>query len=572
MVNCKAILKYGPKKGERCTKKAKYTHMNTSYCGTHFRPYKKLRQGNNSLPNVTRRENTNGVVQHIINSIYPNQSKAADQILQHFKNGIKSVLLTAEMQSGKSGTAKDTIARFQEWAEDAVTSIVLTINDNELVEQMQREFGSYVSHNYIFKAVDLSSKFYLETLLNTNPNKKILIIIDESHYGNSSGGSLDTFFRNADIGLDGCNLPPNVYLLTISATSNAEIVLTNDKDISKYKRFVVLENGNDYYGIGDMLREDKLKPGWKLEGDLDDHSWQKLKTTIKSYCTGEAKYKIIRVNDSNGIKKLRELVSVISDEIGFQVKFISYDQHNKAHDINTIIGNKPTHHIVIGLAQKLRASKQLDTSYINMMFEYTKDGYVSTTVQGLPGRACGYGKKTHGVLIYTNIRHCALYNDWCKSGFKPLCTPNDKHVTHGVQGHETEKWEKNVPLELDISSITLSTSRSEMLKRLKPLYQQQFPNIAMNYPNPLSGTGTLIIKSGTEQTVKEKWWMNPMKSMLSGKQILGYPRSIKTVNTDKGFFLFVNLIKNRVLLTYTKKNNKRVAEPIVSSSCAFKPN
>jgi hypothetical protein len=53
--------------------------------------------------------------------------------------------------------------------------------------------------------------------------------------------------------------------------------------------------------------------------------------------------------------------------------------------------------------------------------------------------------------------------------------------------------------------------------------------------------------------------------------ILGYRHSIKHGKSTKGFFLFVNLVENRVLLTYTRKNMEPKAEPMVASTCVYKP-
>lgn len=565
MVTCQTTLKSGLRKGQLCGNKAKYKHMGNPLCGTHYRPYKKLSHGSRGLPIITRHTNSNRTVSHMINQvIYPNQAKASEEITTYFKNGIRAVILAAEMQSGKSGTVKDTIVRFMELFPDSVASIILTINDNDLFGQMQREFGSYVSYNYIFKATDLCSKTYLKTLLVNNQGKKILLIIDESHYGNSKGGSLDSFFSSSDIGLDGCNLPKDIHLLTISATSNAEVALLGHPAIHYRKKIVVLQNDIGYYGIANMLEDGSLKEGWKLEGDTNHTSWESLKSTITQFCTGGPKYKIIRVNDSNGIKILRETVSDLN------IKFISYDQHSVVRDINEIVGLEPAEHTVIALAQKLKASKQLDTRHVNMMFEYS-NGNISTTVQGLPGRRSGYGKTEHNVTIFSNIKHCEMYNTWAKGGFKPSGTPNDHHVTHGVQGRESELWEKNVPVEVDLGNQVLQDSCRAILKQVIPLIKAQYPNIIQAYPKPLSGSGILIIKSTSKLSTKEDWWSRPISAMTTARKILGYPRTIKEVKSENGFFLFVNLVENRVLLTYTRKNKEPKAEPVVASTCVYKP-
>lgn len=568
MPSCRAILKSNSKRpGGLCGNNAKYRHIGVPLCGIHMRPYRKLQAGISSMPGLTRQVNINGTVNHIIKSvIFPNQAKASQEIITHFKEGRRAVLLAAEMQSGKSGTAKDTIVRFNEEFPDSVASIILTINDNDLVKQMQREFGSYVTHNYIFKATDLSSKLYMKTLRNEHKDKKILVIIDESHYGCNRDGSLDRFFRSGDVGLDGCNLPDNMYLLTISATGNAEVVLTGDPDVHQYKRVVVLGNAEGYYGISNMLEDGSLREGWKLQGrNISSSCWIKLGELITEYCNGTPTYKVIRVIDSNGIKTLRDIVAKM---VG--IKFISYDQYSTINDINSLVGQQPECHTVIALAQKIKASKQLDTQYINMMFEYS-DGHISTTVQGLPGRRCGYGKSNHNVTIYSNKKHCEVYNSWASNGFRPSGTPSDNHVINGVCGRASEMWEKNVPLKLNTTGIQLEDNVRNVLNQLRQLIITQYPDIYAEYSNPLSGSGILFIKRDSTEWVKRLWWDNIVNASEAGYHLLGYPRTINNITSTKGFFLFVNRMTNQVMLTYTKKSDTPMAKPMVKSTCAYLP-
>lgn len=564
---CATLKKCSKRAGQYCGKNAKHTHRGMSLCGIHMRPYKKLQSGGIGPPRITRRVNSNKTVDHVLPPIYEKQAKASGEIMEHFKAGRRAVFLAAQMQSGKTGTSKDTIVRFQEefGYENSVASIVLTINDNDLVKQTQREFGSHIPHDYIFKATDLSSKLYIKTLIETYAGKKILIIIDESHYGSNHNGSLDKFFRSGDIGLDGCNLPKNVYLLTVSATGNAEVALTGNTNIYQYKRVVVLEPGDGYYGISNMLKDGSLRQGWKLQNHDPTHeSWTRLHDIILDFCVGPPSYKIIRVNDLNGIKLLRNIVQYDDN-----IRFISYDQHSTIKDINEIICREPEYHTVIALAQKIKASKQLLTNYINMMYEYTT-GNISTTVQGLPGRRCGYGKNDHNVVIYTNIKHCEIYEKWAHNGFKPKGTPSDKHVTNGVTGRASDEWSKNVPVSLNVTGVTFSTNYRDLLKQLKPIIVQQYPEIYAEYSAPISGTGILLITKKSKESVKRLWWDNIVSAKETGNSILGYPRSITNVHSQKGFFLFVNNMTNKVMLTYTKKGIPQ-AKPDVQLSCAYKP-
>lgn len=568
---CLTILKSGPRKGTPCNRTRKKNnsksgyHDTNWYCGTHFRIYRQLTTVQSMLPPLSRRKLSDGSVEHILPIIYPNQAKAAGDIMNYFMQNIRAVTLNCEMQGGKTGAAKELCNLFgHHFKDDYKISVILTINDNELLNQARREFGQYVPPNYIFGAPDLQCREYLKLLKENNPGSKILIIIDESHYGTDKGGSLYRFFDQADIGLDGCNLPENVYLTTISATTNAEVALLGNENIYQYKRQVVLEPGDNYYGIKEMLDNNEISNAWELKTDND---WLRMAELCHKYCVVN-KYFIIRCHDNNRIKKLRDIVT----GSGKNWRFIAYDQHSVVKDINQIVGHAPGHPTIIGIARKLSASKQLQTQHIRLLFDYSV-GHISTTVQGLPGRRCGYGKQGHNVLIYANKKHCEVYSMWAREGFLPKATPNDKHVTGGVTGRVTDSWEKNVPVTLDISSVRKDLKRisgHNMHLKLEQLFIHQHPQLMKDYSVQLSGNGILKIDPNSAQTTRTLWWDNIIRLNELGNKTIGYPRTIKNVNVNAGYQMFVNVDSDTAYVCCTKRINPR-GDPKVGSNCGYQP-
>lgn len=566
---CPSVLKSGKRAGQPCgrthkrkTNKGGY-HNGQYHCGTHYRIYRALTQAQPKLTPLERRDRPDGSVEHILPIIYPNQAVAAQEIMTYFKQGIRAISLNSEMQNGKSGTGKELCNLFGREFENYQISIIVTINDNEILNQTRREFSPYVHPSYIFGAPDLQCQEYLKLLTQTNPDCKILIIIDESHYGTDKGGTLYRFFDNADIGLDGCNLPPNIYLLTISATANAEIALLNNDTIFQYKRQVVLKPDIGYYGVTEMLQKNRIREGWELK---NEEQWTNMEQLVTNY-SDKNKYIIIRCHDKHRISKLRDIVMTKP-----HCRFISYDQHSTIKDINLILSIVPDHPTIIGIARKLSASKQLKSTNLRLVFDYST-GNISTTVQGLVGRCCGYDKCDHDVIIYANVKHASVYSVWARSGFLPIATPNDKHVTNGVSGNITDTWEKNTPLPINVESIyrqLKSLSMHNLYMSLEELFSQQYPDLFEQYPCPLSGNGLLKITQHSAVSTKTLWWDNIMNASQRGKKILGYPRSIANVSVSAGYQMFVNVESKTCYVCFTKKTDPR-GNPKVSPLSGYNP-
>ena len=553
MPNCQAILKSGKHKGKECNNKANKKHDGKYLCGHHDRKFRELKPSHVPLPVITRILLNDGSVRHALPDIHLNQRVAASEIVDHFRLGIHKVILGAQMQSGKSGTCKDVTVQFRDFAPDAICVVLLPINDNDLLAQARREFGAYAS--YIHGAPDIQCKQYLKQLMEHHPDNKFLIIMDESHYGVERGGAVDSYFSSAGLGIDGCYLPDNVYLLTVSATPNSETAMANHKGVARKTKIVILQPGPGYYGVSDMIRNQKLKSGWMLKGD----GWDQLLELIDQYST-LPKYCIIRCNDCHGLDALRKLVHD-------RYRFISYDYTNKhIKDIHEVLDQVPRELTIVGIARRLSASKQLRTNNICMVFDYS-EGEISTTMQGLVGRCCGYGKLSDNVDVYCNTKYGEVYNNWSINNFYPEGTPNDKYVSNGVTGKKSDSWEKNTPVKLDISSIPNSALRKRDYSNLRhiliPLLNAQHPQIAEHYGTAMSGNGVMVIDADSAESTKKQWWDDQQ----------GPDRRVGMAthdDKDAGHYIYINKETHEAIVCYTRKIMPR-GDPVVSDNCAYKP-
>lgn len=571
MPTCTALIKSTSRKGTLCGAKTAKLYKDTGQiywlCGKHNKMFRVLSTPVQHMPKITVEVQTDGSSKHCLPVIYPNQAMAADAILAHFARGVRAVGLAAQMQSGKSGTCKDVIAKFNVQHDyNAMTVVILPINDNELLNQAHAEFGAYVMHGHIHGAMDLQCSQYLNQIRSGNPGKPLLIILDESHYGSEKGGSLEKYFSSADIGLDGCALPYNVFLLTVSATPNSETAMLTHKGVARRKQIVVLHPGLGYYGISKMFANGNIHEGWSL---ATDDGMNDLVALCVQYSTLK-KYSVIRCNDSHRINELRQRVG---DNI--DVRFIPYDYKNKdIKDINNILRNAPTKYTIIAIARRLSASKQMCTDHICLCFDYS-DGEISTSMQGLIGRCCGYGKENHKVNIYVNVKYARIYKRWADEDFPPEGTPNDKYVTKGVSGMLSDEWEKNTPRVLDITTIAPQTvaggkgNYEAITGVIKELVLTQYPDLSP-YGQPLKGNGVMILDSGNKESTWKMWWHDLMLNIDKGTKCIGYPRTLKEVQGNIGYNVFINAVEHTAVMTYTQRQNPR-GTPLVDTKCVYRP-
>jgi hypothetical protein len=305
-------------------------------------------------------------VYSLIANIYPNQKTAANEIIDKFLLTVRMVSLVAQMQCGKTGTMQATIALYRtRMHRDVVPFIIIPVHDNEVLSQARKDFtyDGLVEFDNIFGTTEIGRVQYLKDSLERIGDKKKLLIIDESHMRSGKDASLDLFLKKAGIYINGDQIRDDVYILTVSATPNAETALLTYREVRAKKNMVVLLPPDCYYGVLQMINLNRLRIAWSLTAE---DGIERLVATIDQFMN-QQKYMIIRCHNTEVIKQVRE---ALMDQYGGDVKIIDYSAKNKTNDINTIVSVEPAKPTVILLAQRLRASKRLDTQHVSMCFSW----------------------------------------------------------------------------------------------------------------------------------------------------------------------------------------------------------
>ena len=94
--------------------------------------------------------------------------------------------------------------------------------------------------------------------------------------------------------------------------------------------------------------------------------------------------------------------------------------YGRIHEPFSILEMLPLKPTIIVIKDKIRAAKTLCDTYVGVVYEYpTKTYNASTVVQSLPGRFCGWGKKTGpcAPIIYTHVQSIKDYIQLVKNKF-----------------------------------------------------------------------------------------------------------------------------------------------------------
>jgi hypothetical protein len=387
--------------------------------------------------------------------LYETQTQAAQEVLTKLKEKSEFCILIGQPQCGKSGTNAAIIREvmYNERWQSLNTEYVFIISgmlDNELKDQTQEEIvkdtgflemRDYVLFNWqlrrlkaIKKIIDSGEDLIKnkiaphEVELLEKLSKNCIIIVDESHWGAETTMVVETFLNEVvgvSLRYDAASRrhmrKKKIKLVTVSATPNTEIACEMAAKLFsenvELKERVLIPVTNEYFGIVDMLNENKLHQMPTVTGMAS--IIRQTKTEIK-----EPFNILIRApkgkKSKNDVKFLRERLV----KMGIVVHDYDYTTRYKGDDINKRFLNvRPKRHTAIFVKGFLRAGKQLNTRYVRLAFDYVGKN-VDTATQSFPGRFCGYPNELKGLYknrdidIYTNLEAITAQAMWIRNDYE----------------------------------------------------------------------------------------------------------------------------------------------------------
>eukprot|EP00949_MAST-11_sp_MAST-11-sp1_P004818 g4818.t1 len=389
--------------------------------------------------------------------VHDNQCKAAEEILMHWLNGNRWVVLFAEMQSGKTGVMRylawllndkgehgvklRTRLGLQESAgADGVVEVIQHTHDNDLREQTKRELGPLsegrakasstgASENPIVPEGNIIHGQNLKTKNWKKSGKAIFF--DESHFGSAKDHTIpkDMEEKGIPLHVDLQSMEQRkTFVLSVSATPFTEL------EFQERRAIVKLKAGANYYSAKDMSERRLLfnnkdfteKSGkgisWKpcetivtgLQNYLMDARKDKTGLAGRKHDSGLFMFiRIITRENCKGANMRPDMIRSFGRK-GFRV--LEYDSANEKKEkvnLDKLLLAAPKKDTVIFIKNYLKTGKQLNTTHVGVVMDMPLQSKgprnVDTVVQGLVGRCCGYNKKEHNVRVITDQEEVESY-------------------------------------------------------------------------------------------------------------------------------------------------------------------
>jgi len=396
---------------------------------------------------------------------YPNQKKAADEILKAYDEGAVVVVLIAQPGTGKTGTAQEVMIQMATNTNNdkmIMTKDILTctgMSDKDWEDQFKDKLLPPFKDNVFHRQKLVKQIHQLSSL------KNALIIPDECHAASGSKMTLAKLFSDAGL-LDVHVLQKNnIKYLEISATPGP--VLQDLKKWGSKCRIVKIVPGASYKGFQTMLDEGRIINSPTLEEPKDYEDL--LRFLIKRYEPTTKKFFLFRLYDQAKIILLKQF----GEEFGME--FLQHNSDDRIDEIDDMMKEAPIKNTLIVIKGFWRAAKRLVPEHVGATYEMIpKKRDVAVTGQGLTGRFCD-NYEYSGDHVNANLRplhYCDKeaieeYMEWFNHG----CDYNtsvysSRSISSNGKGNVTSKKTKMHPSRVNGLEDT-DDSKDAAFKKIK---------------------------------------------------------------------------------------------------------
>lgn len=352
---------------------------------------------------------------------YPHQREAAQRTFAHFEQGAKAVIISAEMQSGKSGIAlamaclqRKSLSDFDICQRSLLkdTLYLVTMADIALLEQAKSDLDkspNVVVSNFTRFRQALAAQFKYQS-----PK---LIIIDECHYGSAADavryGLVFDYIENEN---------PECKIAFVSATPFSALYAAGNDSILRHNfhtRLVFHKTSKEYQGIREMHRHNQIV---KLDETQRNFSEDSLLQRRFLRLFQEAKgpgWALVRV-PANGAQLAKQVLldkGIDGDQIyiiGQKLAGIADDEltnvsdFKRAYETAQLFDDKLIAITVAGFRAGINFGQPMKEELIATWDSTIAN--IAAVVQANIGRACGYHKNTTA-KHFTNLDAIRAYSD-----------------------------------------------------------------------------------------------------------------------------------------------------------------
>lgn len=311
--------------------------------------------------------------------VYPNQSEAACECIQHFALGKLVVMLIAQPGVGKTGTVLEILRQSAIHPDDDVcvkTSnihIISGMDDTDWRAQFQSkmlpEFRDNVSHRSALN----KSKESIAQIRNG------LILTDECHIASDKNMTVSNVIKAT--GLTDINVLIDRQIKMIEISATPEVVKWDIESWGDKAAIVRLLPGPSYKGFEVMLSEERIRQAQPLS------TTERVNALFQffddRYRNTSKKYFPMRIQNPDWLGLIHSAI------VRFGWNFIEHNSGHRIDKIDEIMASAPEKHTVIFIKSFWRASKRLTRTHIGGSYEQVpKIRNISTAAQGLIARHC----------------------------------------------------------------------------------------------------------------------------------------------------------------------------------------
>jgi len=339
---------------------------------------------------------------------HPNQVHAASRIRDSFLSGaVRSALLSALCQSGKTGTFQSLIQQMLDAVDVTHAYVICGSAETELRKQAVSD--AQAANPDYFEAGLIEVIFHQDFAKSTLDIANALIIVDESHMVQTKGQLLHSFLAKHGVFLDGnpaALAEKNAYLLSVDATPYSEIAALREAETPFVKHVEVLKPGVGYYGLAEYERDGALLPTFPIA-----KAPERFETLLLGV---PGKYVLVRLNRSKANKEnetvLRSLcrgrfpVLLYTGE-KTEIAVTRAEQKRFRHGGRRLpcLEDAPAVTTVIIVRGRLRAGKVVPKQHVGFVWEGANKSKTDALVQGLVGRMCGYAFGEQKPTLYVPV-------------------------------------------------------------------------------------------------------------------------------------------------------------------------
>jgi hypothetical protein len=360
--------------------------------------------------------------------IHEEQFLCSQEIMKHFQDSVKSVLLVAQMQQGKTEVIVATVNQFiqarQAEGSDYVVFMINNISDNVLRNQVQLRFGQALLPVVFYTPkLDPTNKIILahhaglknlKNIFETHPIKntaEILIVIDECHYAldastKEKAKPFHEFMKAAGVNYGGNYKTwenKKVQVLSVSATPYVQCIKSHLD--SKAFEAVSLTPSEAYYSLEDAYSAGRLFQSQPLVKNHETTEFlEEANAKFLEECEAQGPGHLMIRTTGVVTTVVARFYLELQKEGLLDIMFFDCNNNKNLHLLDDYISNSVRKPMVNFIHGTLRAGKTLTrTKHIRGWIESPNadTDSMSQTV----GRSLGYnGKHEDTYPIFCNLK------------------------------------------------------------------------------------------------------------------------------------------------------------------------